>query len=150
MCIHARQWSVRCNYSGLPFQIYELLVVDTKPDKAVSIIECDMKVHFSAWDYISSCSACRWILHLLLVTNTQILHTPWKLKSQIHQKRLATSNTTCCYAVFVEWKRCCYQGSHRKKWKFHGWLQCALKFHLDKSVLIYRHFLEKASDWTAS
>lgn len=25
-------------------QIYELLVVDTKPNKAVSIIECDMKV----------------------------------------------------------------------------------------------------------
>lgn len=29
-------------------KIYELLVVDTKPDGAVSIIECDMKVDFAA------------------------------------------------------------------------------------------------------
>lgn len=29
-------------------QIYELLVLDTKPEDAVSIIECDMKVDFAA------------------------------------------------------------------------------------------------------
>ena len=29
-------------------QIYELLVLDTKPDDAVCIIECDMKVDFAA------------------------------------------------------------------------------------------------------
>ncbi|KAL5477342.1 hypothetical protein EMCRGX_G024131 [Ephydatia muelleri] len=29
-------------------KVYELLVVDTKPEKAVSIIECDMKVDFAA------------------------------------------------------------------------------------------------------
>ena len=34
-----------CDVMGVcSLQIYELLVVDTKPDKAVSIIECDMKV----------------------------------------------------------------------------------------------------------
>ncbi|OXB62180.1 hypothetical protein ASZ78_015362, partial [Callipepla squamata] len=31
-----------------PFQIYELRVMETKPDKAVSIIECDMNVDFDA------------------------------------------------------------------------------------------------------
>lgn len=35
-------------YSKL-FQIYELRVMETKPDKAVSIIECDMNVSYNYW-----------------------------------------------------------------------------------------------------
>lgn len=37
---------ISANVIGLLFQIYELRVMETKPDKAVSIIECDMNVKF--------------------------------------------------------------------------------------------------------
>lgn len=38
ICIENFDWSL------FLFQIYELRVMETKPDKAVSIIECDMNV----------------------------------------------------------------------------------------------------------
>lgn len=65
------------------FQIYELRVMETKPDKAVSIIECDMNVRTSFfprrtqtyivlfaqdWRYVLCCF--RWTLMLLWVTKS--------------------------------------------------------------------------------
>lgn len=59
------------------FQIYELRVMETKPDKAVSIIECDMNVRSqTTLEYSVSYSTensmfPRWILMPLWVTKNQ-------------------------------------------------------------------------------
>ena len=39
-----RSWECKSIYIIFYFQNYDLLVLETKPDRAVSIIECDMNV----------------------------------------------------------------------------------------------------------
>ena len=51
MCPTSSEAHARCLLIiliAINVQIYELLVLDTKPDNAVCIIECDMKVDFAA------------------------------------------------------------------------------------------------------
>ena len=39
-----RSWECKSKFIIFYFQNYDLLVLETKPDRAVSIIECDMNV----------------------------------------------------------------------------------------------------------